>query len=112
MGGGGGGGRGLCKSACRTLVKMLPFLTLNGNNVLSPFVFSGHSASLTTYDETALCSPTFRILKAMVTEWVKDIFQYRYGFTEMNQKYLSLRTIQVIGLGSSRQVLIGALLCK
>ncbi|NP_035262.2 DNA polymerase epsilon catalytic subunit A [Mus musculus] len=34
------------------------------------------ASALANYDETALCSSTFRILKSMVVGWVKEITQY------------------------------------
>lgn len=34
------------------------------------------ASALASYDETALCSSTFRILKSMVVGWVKEITQY------------------------------------
>ncbi|PKK17899.1 hypothetical protein A306_00000059 [Columba livia] len=35
-----------------------------------------------SYDETALCSNTFRILKSMVVSWVKEITQYRNVYAD------------------------------
>uniref|UniRef100_A0A8C4T9X8 DNA polymerase epsilon catalytic subunit n=1 Tax=Erpetoichthys calabaricus TaxID=27687 RepID=A0A8C4T9X8_ERPCA len=38
--------------------------------------------SLASYDETALCSNAFRILKSMVVGWVKEITQYHNVFAD------------------------------
>ncbi|XP_004276670.1 DNA polymerase epsilon catalytic subunit A isoform X1 [Orcinus orca] len=48
----------------------------------------------TSYDETALCSSTFRILKSMVVGWVKEITQYRniYADNQVVHFYRWLRS--------------------
>ncbi|KAB1255676.1 DNA polymerase epsilon catalytic subunit A [Camelus dromedarius] len=47
-----------------------------------------------SYDETALCSSTFRILKSMVVGWVKEITQYRnvYADNQVMHFYRWLRS--------------------
>uniref|UniRef100_A0AC11CBA7 DNA polymerase epsilon, catalytic subunit n=1 Tax=Ovis aries TaxID=9940 RepID=A0AC11CBA7_SHEEP len=47
-----------------------------------------------SYDETALCSNTFRILKSMVVGWVKEITQYRnvYADNQVMHFYRWLRS--------------------
>lgn len=39
--------------------------------------------SLTSYDETARCATAFRILKQMVTAWLRDVTQYRNVFADL-----------------------------
>ncbi|KAJ1092585.1 hypothetical protein NDU88_005695 [Pleurodeles waltl] len=50
--------------------------------------------SLASYDETALCSNTFRILKSMVVGWVKEITQYHniYADNQVMHFYRWLRS--------------------
>ncbi|XP_057689041.1 DNA polymerase epsilon catalytic subunit A-like isoform X1 [Corythoichthys intestinalis] len=47
-------------------------------------MMSGHqgASSLASYDETALCSNTFRILKSMVVGWVREITQYHNVYAD------------------------------
>ncbi|XP_036290221.1 DNA polymerase epsilon catalytic subunit A isoform X1 [Pipistrellus kuhlii] len=47
-----------------------------------------------SYDETALCSSTFRILKSMVVGWVREITQYRnvYADNQVMHFYRWLRS--------------------
>ncbi|ELK14230.1 DNA polymerase epsilon catalytic subunit A [Pteropus alecto] len=47
-----------------------------------------------SYDETALCSSTFRVLKSMVVGWVKEITQYRnvYADNQVMHFYRWLRS--------------------
>ncbi|XP_029426854.1 DNA polymerase epsilon catalytic subunit A isoform X2 [Rhinatrema bivittatum] len=47
-------------------------------------MMSGNQAAsaLASYDETALCSNTFRILKSMVVGWVKEITQYHNVYAD------------------------------
>ncbi|XP_019487455.1 PREDICTED: DNA polymerase epsilon catalytic subunit A [Hipposideros armiger] len=40
------------------------------------------ASALASYDETALCSSTFRILKSMVVGWVKEITQYGNAYAD------------------------------
>uniref|UniRef100_A0A8C9TG99 DNA polymerase epsilon catalytic subunit n=1 Tax=Scleropages formosus TaxID=113540 RepID=A0A8C9TG99_SCLFO len=40
------------------------------------------SPAVASYDETALCSSTFRILKSMVVGWVKEITQYHNVYAD------------------------------
>ncbi|XP_041095859.1 DNA polymerase epsilon catalytic subunit A [Polyodon spathula] len=40
------------------------------------------ASSLASYDETALCSNTFRILKSMVVGWVKEITQFHNVYAD------------------------------
>nr|XP_033811806.1 DNA polymerase epsilon catalytic subunit A [Geotrypetes seraphini] len=40
------------------------------------------ASALASYDETALCSNTFRILKSMVVGWVKEITQYHNVYAD------------------------------
>ncbi|XP_061624174.1 DNA polymerase epsilon catalytic subunit A isoform X2 [Phyllopteryx taeniolatus] len=40
------------------------------------------ASSLASYDETALCSNTFRILKSMVVGWVREITQYHNVYAD------------------------------
>ncbi|XP_048641832.1 DNA polymerase epsilon catalytic subunit A isoform X2 [Marmota marmota marmota] len=40
------------------------------------------SSAPASYDETALCSSTFRILKSMVVGWVKEIMQYHNVYAD------------------------------
>ncbi|XP_065594891.1 DNA polymerase epsilon catalytic subunit A [Cyrtonyx montezumae] len=49
---------------------------------------------LASYDETALCSNTFRILKSMVVSWVKEITQYHniYADNQVIHFYRWLRS--------------------
>ncbi|ESO90687.1 hypothetical protein LOTGIDRAFT_217825 [Lottia gigantea] len=42
----------------------------------------GAATMLTSYDETALCSTTFRILKTMVHGWVRDVTTYSNVFAD------------------------------
>lgn len=39
-------------------------------------------ASLTSYDETARCASAFRILRQMVTAWLKDVTQHQNVFAD------------------------------
>ncbi|XP_015221455.2 DNA polymerase epsilon catalytic subunit A [Lepisosteus oculatus] len=52
------------------------------------------ASSLASYDETALCSNTFRILKSMVVSWVKEITQYHnvYADNQVMHFYRWLRS--------------------
>ncbi|KAM9811154.1 DNA polymerase epsilon catalytic subunit A [Neosynchiropus ocellatus] len=52
------------------------------------------SCSLASYDETALCSNTFRILKSMVVGWVREITQYHnvYADNQVMHFYRWLRS--------------------
>ena len=42
----------------------------------------GAATMLATYDETALCSVAFRIMKAMVQSWIRDVTQYQNVFAD------------------------------
>ncbi|XP_052824360.1 DNA polymerase epsilon catalytic subunit A-like [Octopus bimaculoides] len=42
----------------------------------------GAATMLTSYDETALCSVTFRILKTMIQGWVRDVTAYKNVFAD------------------------------
>ena len=42
----------------------------------------GAATMMTSYDETALCSATFRILKSMVQGWVRDVTAYSNVFAD------------------------------
>uniref|UniRef100_A0A8C8XUY3 DNA polymerase epsilon catalytic subunit n=1 Tax=Panthera leo TaxID=9689 RepID=A0A8C8XUY3_PANLE len=59
-------------------------------------MITGNQAAGTpaSYDETALCSSTFRILKSMVVGWVKEITQYRniYADNQVMHFYRWLRS--------------------
>ncbi|MGH0168304.1 UNVERIFIED_CONTAM: hypothetical protein FKN15_054042 [Acipenser sinensis] len=52
------------------------------------------ASSLASYDETALCSNTFRILKSMVVGWVKEITQFHniYADNQVIHFYRWLRS--------------------
>ncbi|TNN38408.1 DNA polymerase epsilon catalytic subunit A [Liparis tanakae] len=59
-------------------------------------MMSGNQAAsaLASYDETALCSNTFRILKSMVVGWVREITQYHnvYADNQVMHFYRWLRS--------------------
>uniref|UniRef100_A0A4W3JDP1 DNA polymerase epsilon catalytic subunit n=1 Tax=Callorhinchus milii TaxID=7868 RepID=A0A4W3JDP1_CALMI len=59
-------------------------------------MMSGNQAAnaLASYDETALCSNTFRILKSMVVGWVKEITHYQnvYADNQVMHFYRWLRS--------------------
>ena len=42
----------------------------------------GAATMLASYDETALCSTAFRILKSMVHGWIRDVTQYHNVFAD------------------------------
>ncbi|CAH1796227.1 unnamed protein product [Owenia fusiformis] len=42
----------------------------------------GAATMLTSYDETALCAVTFRIMKSMVHGWIRDITNYQNVFAD------------------------------
>uniref|UniRef100_A0A6Q2YZ91 DNA polymerase epsilon catalytic subunit n=1 Tax=Esox lucius TaxID=8010 RepID=A0A6Q2YZ91_ESOLU len=52
------------------------------------------ASSVASYDETALCSNTFRILKSMVVGWVREITQYHnvYADNQVMHFYRWLRS--------------------
>ncbi|XP_020776588.1 DNA polymerase epsilon catalytic subunit A [Boleophthalmus pectinirostris] len=52
------------------------------------------TSALASYDETALCSNTFRILKSMVVGWVREITQYQnvYADNQVMHFYRWLRS--------------------
>uniref|UniRef100_A0A3Q3JPX5 DNA polymerase epsilon catalytic subunit n=1 Tax=Monopterus albus TaxID=43700 RepID=A0A3Q3JPX5_MONAL len=52
------------------------------------------ASTLASYDETALCSNTFRILKSMVVGWVREITQYHnvYADNQVMHFYRWLRS--------------------
>ncbi|XP_066459860.1 DNA polymerase epsilon catalytic subunit A [Eleutherodactylus coqui] len=52
------------------------------------------TSAVASYDETALCSNTFRILKSMVVGWVKEITQYHnvYADNQVMHFYRWLRS--------------------
>ncbi|XP_029296654.1 DNA polymerase epsilon catalytic subunit A [Cottoperca gobio] len=52
------------------------------------------ASALASYDETALCSNTFRILKSMVVGWVREITQYHnvYADNQVMHFYRWLRS--------------------
>ena len=45
-------------------------------------MLGGHGPSLASYDDTALVSSAFRVLKAMVQAWMRDVSQYRNVFAD------------------------------
>ncbi|XP_059531846.1 DNA polymerase epsilon catalytic subunit A isoform X2 [Myotis daubentonii] len=62
---------------------------------LEDMITGNQAASLpASYDETALCSSTFRILKSMVVGWVREITQYRnvYADNQVMHFYRWLRS--------------------
>nr|XP_039327534.1 DNA polymerase epsilon catalytic subunit A [Saimiri boliviensis boliviensis] len=62
---------------------------------LEDMITGGQAASApASYDETALCSNTFRILKSMVVGWVKEITQYHniYADNQVMHFYRWLRS--------------------
>lgn len=61
---------------------------------LEDMVTGNQSTAVASYDETALCSNTFRILKSMVVGWVKEITQYHnvYADNQVMHFYRWLRT--------------------
>ncbi|OWK14641.1 POLE [Cervus elaphus hippelaphus] len=62
---------------------------------LEDMIMGNQAASApASYDETALCSNTFRILKSMVVGWVKEITQYRnvYADNQVMHFYRWLRS--------------------
>ncbi|XP_040208047.1 DNA polymerase epsilon catalytic subunit A [Rana temporaria] len=61
---------------------------------LEDMVTGNQAAAVASYDETALCSNTFRILKSMVVGWVKEITQYHnvYADNQVMHFYRWLRT--------------------
>lgn len=42
----------------------------------------GQAAVLPTYDETALCSGAFRVLRSMVNAWIRDVSLHRNVFAD------------------------------
>ncbi|CAI9589196.1 unnamed protein product, partial [Staurois parvus] len=61
---------------------------------LEDMVTGNQATAVASYDETALCSNTFRILKSMVVGWVKEITQYHnvYADNQVMHFYRWLRT--------------------
>uniref|UniRef100_A0A8C8ZMW8 DNA polymerase epsilon catalytic subunit n=1 Tax=Prolemur simus TaxID=1328070 RepID=A0A8C8ZMW8_PROSS len=62
---------------------------------LEDMITGGQAASApASYDETALCSNTFRIMKSMVVGWVKEITQYHnvYADNQVMHFYRWLRS--------------------
>ncbi|MEE6511690.1 hypothetical protein FKM82_018375 [Ascaphus truei] len=61
---------------------------------LEDMVTGNQASAVASYDETALCSNTFRILKSMVVGWVKEITQYHnvYADNQVMHFYRWLRT--------------------
>ncbi|KAE8634027.1 hypothetical protein XENTR_v10002174 [Xenopus tropicalis] len=61
---------------------------------LEDMVTGNQASSVASYDETALCSNTFRILKSMVVGWVKEITQYHnvYADNQVMHFYRWLRS--------------------
>ncbi|KAM8961963.1 DNA polymerase epsilon catalytic subunit A [Pelodytes ibericus] len=61
---------------------------------LEDMVTGNQANTVASYDETALCSNTFRILKSMVVGWVKEITQYHnvYADNQVMHFYRWLRT--------------------
>ncbi|XP_048370765.1 DNA polymerase epsilon catalytic subunit A [Sphaerodactylus townsendi] len=49
---------------------------------LEDMVTGNQASTPASYDETALCSHTFRILKSMVVGWVKEITQYHNVYAD------------------------------
>ncbi|XP_033110052.1 DNA polymerase epsilon catalytic subunit A-like isoform X2 [Anneissia japonica] len=43
---------------------------------------AGAAAGLASYDETALCAGTFRVMKSMVHGWLKDVAEYGNAFAD------------------------------
>lgn len=39
--------------------------------------------SLPSYDESALCSSAFRILRATVNTWLRDVVQHKNAFADL-----------------------------
>ncbi|XP_075685545.1 DNA polymerase epsilon catalytic subunit A [Rhinoderma darwinii] len=61
---------------------------------LEDMVTGNQASAVASYDETALCSNTFRILKSMVVGWVKEITQYHnvYADNQVMHFYRWLRS--------------------
>lgn len=61
---------------------------------LEDMVTGNQANAVASYDETALCSNTFRILKSMVVGWVKEITQYHnvYADNQVMHFYRWLRS--------------------
>ncbi|XP_068086023.1 DNA polymerase epsilon catalytic subunit 1 [Anabrus simplex] len=45
-------------------------------------MMGGQGAALSSYDETALCSAAFRVLRAMVSAWLRDVTVHRNVFAD------------------------------
>ncbi|XP_010602547.1 DNA polymerase epsilon catalytic subunit A isoform X3 [Fukomys damarensis] len=61
---------------------------------LEDMVTGNQASTLASYNEAALCSSTFRILKSMVVGWVKEIMQYHnvYADNQVMHFYRWLRS--------------------
>lgn len=46
-------------------------------------MISGQTAILPSYDETALCSAAFKVLRSMVNAWLRDVTMYRNEFADL-----------------------------
>ncbi|XP_026280416.1 DNA polymerase epsilon catalytic subunit 1 [Frankliniella occidentalis] len=46
-------------------------------------MISGQTAVLPSYDETALCSAAFKVLRSMVNAWLRDVTMYKNEFADL-----------------------------
>lgn len=46
-------------------------------------MISGQTAILPSYDETALCSAAFKVLRSMVNAWLRDVTMYKNEFADL-----------------------------
>lgn len=71
-------------------------------------MMAGRGAILPSYDETALCSGAFRVLRSMVSAWLRDVSLYKNVFADFQilhfYRYLSVfimllsRAQQILGI--------------
>lgn len=46
-------------------------------------MISGQTSTLPSYDETALCSAAFKVLRSMVNAWLRDVTMYKNEFADL-----------------------------
>ncbi|KAL4229089.1 hypothetical protein ACF0H5_012128 [Mactra antiquata] len=58
------------------------FDTIQQSSIEEMVSGQGAATMMTSYDETAMCSPAFRILKSMVQSWVRDVTVHSNVFAD------------------------------
>jgi hypothetical protein len=72
-------------------------------------MMAGQGTVLPSYDETALCSGAFRVLRSMVSAWLRDVSVYKNVFADFQILHFYRCLVICIMLLSRVQQILGIL---